>query len=82
MARTRRAQILMNPEDYARLEALAKRQGASVGELIRRAVAQTYFSPGVDHAHIVQKLFDLDIPAEDWSDLNAELEEAHDVDLS
>jgi hypothetical protein len=82
MARTRRAQILMEPEEYARLENLAARQGKSVGELIRQAVARTYFARGANHAHVLQELFDLEIEAEDWSNLGEEMEEAHDVDLS
>lgn len=39
---TKRTNILLEKTDYQLLEALAKRQRISVGELIRRAIAKTY----------------------------------------
>ena len=45
MAPTRRAQILMEPEEFRRLQALARERRTSVANLIRSAVRDTYLAP-------------------------------------
>ncbi len=45
MALTKRVELLLDPEQYARLEEIARARGESVGALIRRAVAREYLQP-------------------------------------
>lgn len=45
MALTKRVGLLLDPEQYARLEEIARSRKESVGALIRRAVAREYLQP-------------------------------------
>lgn len=45
MALTRRVELLLDPEQYARLEEIARARGESVGALIRQAVAREFLRP-------------------------------------
>lgn len=45
MALTKRVELLLDPEQYARLEEIAKARQESVGALIREAVAREYLQP-------------------------------------
>ena len=71
MARTRRAQILMEPEEYERLEVLAARRGCSVAELIRQAVQEKYLVATTDRMQVVEDIVSLAIPVDDWEVLLA-----------
>lgn len=42
MAATRRTQLLMDPDEFKQLRALARRRKTSVAELIRCAVRESY----------------------------------------
>lgn len=45
MALTKRVELLLDPEQYARLERIARARRESVGALIRQAVAREYLQP-------------------------------------
>ena len=45
MALTKRVELLLDPEQYARLEEIARARRESVGALIRQAVAREYLKP-------------------------------------
>ena len=45
MALTKRVELLLEPEQYARLEEIARARKESVGALIRRALAREYLQP-------------------------------------
>lgn len=45
MALTRRVELLLEPEQYTRLEEIARFRKQSVGALIRRAVEREYLQP-------------------------------------
>ena len=45
MALTKRVELLLEPEQYARLEEIARVRKESVGALIRRAVQREYLQP-------------------------------------
>ena len=45
VALTKRVELLLDPEQYARLERIARARGESVGALIRQAVAREYLQP-------------------------------------
>lgn len=75
MARSKRAQVLMEPEEYRRLEEIARREGVSVAELVRTAVRERYL-PDVERrrdalARFLGEAPALDLP--DWETLEAEL---------
>ncbi len=78
MARTKRAQVLMEPEEYDRLEEIAKQQGVSVAELIREAVSERFFNTPQRRQQIVEEIFSMGLPTEDWSATELEIGKAHD----
>jgi hypothetical protein len=82
MSRSSRAQVLLEPDEYARLEEIAIRQGSSVSGLIRDAVRDRYFPPSDERQQIVAELLAMRVPlTEDWSELNALLEATRHADL-
>lgn len=78
MAQTKKAQVLMEPEEYTRLEKIAREQGISLSELIRNAVRERYLSKAADRQKALDEILGLGIPAEDWSNIDAELAEGRD----
>lgn len=76
MAHTRRAQILMEPEEYQQLEGIARRQGTSVAELVRTAVRERYLTSADDRQQALREICNLSIPLGDL-DLNEEMAQAH-----
>ncbi len=79
MARTRRAQILMEPQEYRRLEAIARVKKVSVAELICRAVRDRYFPPPPPNAKaLVEGFFKLNLPVSDWEEMEREIESRWD----
>ena len=81
MATTRRAQILMEPEEYQRLEEIARGRGVSVAELIRRAVRERYLGPSGNRKQAAELICSADLEIEEWDVIEAEIEEAHDAAL-
>jgi len=77
MTATKRAQILMEPEDYRRLEEIARQRNASVAELIRVAVRERYLGVGAERRRTVESICSMDLPVMAWSDVEAEIAEAH-----
>ncbi len=45
MALTKRVELLLDPEQYARLEKIARARKESIGALIRQALAREYLQP-------------------------------------
>ena len=82
MARTKRAQILMEPEEYRRLEEIARRRQVSVAELIRAAVCDCYFSGREHRGRIVEEIFGMNLPVEAWDKTEEEISKAHDNEIS
>ena len=81
MAASRRAQILMEPGEYRRLEAIAGRRKVSVAELIRRAVREKYLLPREHRAAIADEIAGMTLPIGDWRKVEREIEDAHGDDL-
>ncbi len=77
MARTKRAQILMEPAEYRQLEIRAAREGVSVAELVRDAVRERYLKVPPRKAEAAAGIMNL--PVVDWQDIDREAEEAHDA---
>ncbi|HYO48017.1 MAG TPA: hypothetical protein VEY33_15180 [Gemmatimonadota bacterium] len=82
MARTKRAQVLMEPDEYERLEAIATEQGIAVAELIRIAVRERYLLTPEDRRRLVEEILGLDLPAIDWDEAEDEVIEARGDGLS
>jgi len=82
MARTKRAQILMEPDEYQRLEEIASVRGCSVAQLIRLAVKERYLVSVNDRLAAVEALVSMELPIGDWDQLKAELEEKHGAAIS
>ena len=82
MARTRRAQVLMEPEEYAILERLAEERGVSVSDLIRAAVRETYLSVAHSGQGYVDDIAAMNVPIGDWEEIEREIEEGHRAGVS
>jgi hypothetical protein len=78
---TRRAQILMDPEEYRRLEVIARHKQVAVAELIRRAVREKYLLEQQDRRRLVEEICGMELPVGDWEDMEAEIEDAHTAGL-
>ena len=73
MALTARVQVLFEPLQVARLQALAESEGRSVGALIREAVERTYLE--VDRARrlaAVERMAAMALPVGDWEQMERE----------
>jgi hypothetical protein len=80
--KTRRVNMLMEPEAYYRLATIAEREGVSVAELVRRAVEERYLCEPDRRSELVGEILAMELPvAEDWDELEAEIEEAHAGDV-
>lgn len=81
MAQTRRAQILMEPEEYDELARIAEARMVSVAELIRTAVRVVYLRSGDDRTATVERIVAMDLPVESWAQMKSEIEGAYDAGL-
>ena len=81
MARTREAQVLLEDEEYDRLEAIAVQRGVSLSDLIREAVRDRYTPLTEQRKRAVEAICQLSIPLPDWDVLEREISEAHGSDL-
>jgi hypothetical protein len=70
---TERFQVLLTPEQRARVERLAARDGTSVGAVIRRAVDAYTAGRGQPRAEAAAALFALDAPVSDWDTMKSEI---------
>ena len=77
MAATRRTQLLMEPEEFARLQAEARRRKMSMAELIRTAVRETYLSREPDRRRIIEAILHMSLPVVEWKHARKEIEAAH-----
>ena len=82
MGQTRRAQILMEPETYHRLEEIARREQTSVAELIRRAVREKYIKDLPGRQAALGEILSLDLPTDRWEDIDEEVGDAREDGLS
>ncbi len=78
MSRTRRTQLLMDPEEFRQLRDLARRKNTSVAELIRTAVRANYLRPDrADRAPIVEAILHMKLPGMSWKKTHKEIEAGH-----
>ena len=82
MAKTKRAQVLMEPVEYRQLEDIARTEDCSVADLVREAVREKYFTGTLDKREVVKRISDLNLPInDDWDVLKKELEQGYDEDV-
>lgn len=77
MAATRRTQLLMDPDEFKRLRAIARRRKTSVAELIRTAVRESYLKSPTERKPLVESILALRLPSIDWKKAKKEIEAAH-----
>lgn len=77
MPATRRTQLLMDPEEFRRLRALARRRKTSVAELIRAAVRAAYLPSPPDRRAVVQEITQMKLPTLDWKKARKDIEAGH-----
>ncbi len=61
-----RTQVLLSPEQVARLKRIAHRQGRSVGAIIREAVDAFVESEPDSRMRAARELMSLNAPVDDW----------------
>ena len=73
MGMTARVQVLFEPSQVSRLQAIAEAEGKSVGALIRAAVERVYLEG--DRARrlaAVAKMAEMSLPVADWEQMERE----------
>lgn len=74
MAKTRRLQILLEPEQFERLERASEKYGASIGSLIRDAVDRYLPMEAIDPTSAAQFLLDVPpIEVGDWAEMKRQM---------
>lgn len=74
MALTKRLELLLEPEQYARLEEIARTRKESVGALIRRAVAREYLQPMQEQKRAaLQRLLRQEIDFGSWEGVKKDI---------
>jgi hypothetical protein len=68
-----RTQVLLTPEQRARLERMAARRGVSVGAVIREAIDAFAEPPRRTRAEALRALYALEAPVSDWESMEAEI---------
>ena len=74
---TRRTQLLMDPKEFERLHAQARRRKTSVANLIRSAVRAAYLTPEAERAPIVEAILEMGLPKVSWKRAKKEIEASH-----
>ena len=69
-----RTQVLLSPDQVARLKRIAAREGRSVGAVIRDAV-DSYVDPGDDARHrAVEAILAMNAPVDDWEIMKEQIQ--------
>ena len=70
---TERTQVLLSKEQLARLKRAARREGRSVGGVIREAIDAYTTATSDRRGDAVRHLLALDAPVDDWDVIKAEI---------
>jgi hypothetical protein len=68
-----RTQVLLSPEQLDRVKRIARRDGRSVGRVIRDAVDAYTFTPGDRRRAAIEHMMTLEAPVDDWEVMKAEI---------
>jgi len=78
---TRRVQVMLSPQQYERLETLARSRGTSVGALIRQALQEVFLQPDeVERLRAVKDLAAFQLPVAGWEQMEQESMRGSDLD--
>ena len=69
-----RTQVLLSPEQLARLKRIAEREGKSVGAVIREAVDGFIFAEPDVRQRAVQEMLAMNAPVDDWEVMKDQIE--------
>ena len=79
MGMTSRVQVLFEPSQVSRLQAIAEAEGKSVGALIRAAVNRVYLEGDRERRlAAVAKMAAMKLPAADWEQMERESTDRYD----
>ena len=71
-----RTQVLLSPEQLARLKRIAARDGKSVGSVIREAVDSFVEAEPHRRQRALKALFAMNAPVDDWEVMKAQIEKS------
>jgi predicted DNA-binding protein len=71
-----RTQVLLSPEQLARLKRIAARDGRSVGSVIREAVDSFVEAEPDRRQRALERLFALNAPVDDWEVMKQQILES------
>jgi hypothetical protein len=73
---TERTQVLLSPEQLARLKRIAARDGRSVGSVIREAVDAFVVAAPDSRERALRSIMSMNAPVEDWDVMKAQILES------
>ena len=73
---TERTQVLLSPEQLARLKRIAARDGRSVGSVIREAVDSFVVAAPDSRERALRSIMSMNAPVEDWDVMKAQILES------
>lgn len=73
MSLSERIPVLVTPEQRERLDRLARREGTSVGAVVRAAIEAYTAPPARSRREALEDLFSLEARVDDWSQMKAEI---------
>lgn len=73
MPYSERTQVLLTPEQRARLDRIAERQGTSVGAVIREAIEHYTVPRTRPRDEALDDLFDVEAAVDDWEAMKEEI---------
>ena len=68
-----RTQVLLSPEQLARLKRIAERDGKSVGAVIREAVDSFVDAEPDRRREALKRMFAMNAPVDDWEVMKAQI---------
>ena len=68
-----RTQVLLSPEQLARLKRIAERDGRSVGSVIREAVDSFVEAEPDRRQRALASMFEMEAPVDDWEVMKAQI---------
>ena len=76
MALTRRVEFLFDPDQYSRLEEIARSRGVSVAAVIRSAVDREHLRPALAEKRVaVEELLRIEAPVGTWEEVQEDMRE-------
>jgi hypothetical protein len=70
---SKRVQVLLSPEQFSRLQTIARSEGESVGSLVRHAIEDVYFRREEEaRLDAVRRLGAMNLPVTDWEQMERE----------